>query len=281
MTLFFNFLRINSLINESDLTEDDFHRLFEKRPVLKNRVALLEGNNQLIACNFAANKAHRFAPVHVKTLHKILYSGIDDATAGRFRTFNSVYGTANFEDIEHDLDEFCQKMNGLSSRGDLASVFAFISSDFLRISPFVNGNEQVSRFLCIPFFSRGRGFDFIREDMIEDYNWICSNPSYDGFLNLFRKVHVKKEKNKPKFSSNGAGKKLLKIGEIAVWSDTPVSKIRYWMNFGLFSPKEVKDKGMYLFDPRLVETINQIKKMQARGKDLVYIKNKLARSNED
>lgn len=281
MTIFFDFLRINSLINGSNLTEDDFHRLFERRPVLKNRVTLLEGNNQLIACNFAANKARRFSPDHVRTLHKILYNGIDDATAGRFRTFNSVYGTSNFEDIEQDLDNFCKKMNTLSSRGDLASVFAFISSEFLRIFPFANGNGQVSRFLSIPFFARGRKFDFIREDMIEDYNWICSNPSYDVFLNLFRKIHIKKETNKQKFCSNGAGKKLLKIGEIAVWSDTPVSKIRYWMNFGLFTPKEVKDRGMYLFDPKLVETINQIKKMQARGKDLVYIKNKLARSNED
>lgn len=279
MILLGDFLHINSVLNESDLTEIDFQNLYENKPIRKSKLAIIEGRNQIAASNLAQNLIGEFSITKIKELHKILYRDIDNATAGRFRTYNDRYGTSNFEQIQEDLNEFCCKINEFSIKENVAHALAFINSNFLRISPFVNGNEQVARFLSIPFFTKNNNSKFISISYLNDYLWICNNPNYDAFLSLFQKDHKPKIQKdvikKEKFLSNGSPNRLLKIGEVALWGEVPVSTVRYWMSLKLISPEKVTDSNQYLFRQDIVSVINLIKKLQKKGKSLDYIKNKI------
>lgn len=105
---------------------------------------------------------HPFTVEYILNIHKILMSGFDE-NAGKIRCENRPhrgYGTmtavsyyVDFSEVEDNLKAMCESVEATISAGsvDRMMLISSVITDFLSLSPFLNGNGRMYR-LIIEYF---------------------------------------------------------------------------------------------------------------------------------
>lgn len=255
----------------------------------------LEAVNHAKALDYIKNlakdiKSHQFITEdHIKAVHKIILTGIDDGWAGKYRLTDVFIRGSDTEfpsphAVPYAMKEFIQWLNGQQIAHPVR-VAADTHFKFVSIHPFIDGNGRTARLLMnLVLIMHGYPMAVIRNENRTEYlatfdkarNEMNMQPFYDIVENAVESsldVYIKAGKGEDQVlaplsqSSNKdieADKdgKLLKIGELAKETGETLHTIRHWVEKGLLEISEFTDSGYQLFDRSMIDRISRIRRLQ-------------------
>lgn len=250
-------------------------------------------NDQLEAINHAKavefirtlakeKKGHQFITENdIKTIHRIVLSGINDEWAGRYRESEVFIKGANVEfpqprDIPYHMIEFVQ---WLETQQGVNPVQAAMDAHFkfVSIHPFVDGNGRTGRLLMnLILIINGYPMAIIRnEDRIKYLEAVYTGQmkkdvsmfysviedaeecSLDAYLNAAQDKPVI-----PVLMGKDKEIKLLRIGELAEATRETKPTVRFWTKEGLLSVARITEAGYALYDTKMIEKVKEIRQLQ-------------------
>ncbi|KKR47751.1 MAG: Fic [Candidatus Curtissbacteria bacterium GW2011_GWA1_40_16] len=229
-------------------------------------------------------KGHQFITEDdIKNIHKIVLAGIDDDWAGKYRLSQVFITGAPQEPPGPDevpfrmkkLIEWLKDQQGVHP----ARVAADLHYRFVVIHPFVDGNGRTTRLLMnLVLIQNGYPIAIIKTEEREAYidairkATVTGNP--DDFYSL---VFGAVERSLDAYIAAAKGKSiipffiektelvsesLLQIGKIATLANVAIPTVRYYLEQGFIKPETKSKGGFMLFDPKVVEKIKEIKRLQ-------------------
>ena len=256
----------------------------------------LEAINHADAFDWIQTLVHQEASSLTKRelmhLHSLILKGIDEKNAGTYRNVavrisgSSVVLPNPLKVPELMTDYF----NWLQTTKNLHPVELAAEAHFqlVTIHPFVDGNGRTARLLMnLILLMNGYPPAIIRTR--DRLSYIASlektqlGGSNDDYLKLISKavdrsldIYLKalKGEEEPVFLEEGTVG-LLKIGELAKRSREAVSTLRHWTKEGLLNVFEKTPSGYQLYQPEMLDRINQIKDLKEKRFTLSEIKVKL------
>lgn len=137
----------------SKVTREDIEKIINKKRKPRNKIDK-EIVNSFDAINFAFSKKMRWNTASVKKIHKILFKGLDDEIAGKYKREDNIVGTGGIASITTSKERVSSEMKRLiawlnSMRKKIYPPILAIKFHwkFERIHPFQDGNGRVGRIL--------------------------------------------------------------------------------------------------------------------------------------
>jgi len=279
----------SNAIEGSTLNRSETALVIEKGITVRGKTLRehLEATNHAKAIEFVRSmveKGHQFITEDdIKNIHKIVLAGIDDDWAGKYRLSQVFITGAPQEPPGPDevpfrmkkLIEWLKDQQGVHP----ARVAADLHYRFVVIHPFVDGNGRTTRLLMnLVLIQNGYPIAIIKTEEREAYidairkATVTGNP--DDFYSL---VFGAVERSLDAYIAAAKGKSiipffiektelvsesLLQIGKIATLANVAIPTVRYYLEQGFIKPETKSKGGFMLFDPKVVEKIKEIKRLQ-------------------
>lgn len=243
-------------------------------------------------------KGHQFiTEEHIKTIHKIILTGIDDNWAGKYRRSEVFIRGSNAEfprpnAIPFAMQEFISWLQDIQDKHPVR-----IASDahfkLVSIHPFNDGNGRTSRLLMnLILIMHGYPMAIIRNEdrtaYLATFDKAQKQNNLKPFYNLIEEAvgrsldaYINAGKGKPIMGSLSPTKtnKLLKIGELAKITNETIHTLRFWTGEGLLQVKSYTKSGYQLYEPSMVKRIKKIRQLQKEERlTIAEIKKKLEMS---
>lgn len=224
----------------------------------------------------------------VINIHSLILSKINDDYAGRYRDVPvRIQGSSailpNYMKIPDEMDYFfkqLKKNEGILSVPEQANLAHF---ELVRIHPFIDGNGRTARLLMNYILLKNNFAPALIKkeersvylNSLEEYSVLGKQEKYEIYM--FRTIErgldaYLKLLNKPVSNQK---QKLLKIGALAILSQTSVPTIRHWTRLGIIEVQDYTKGGYQLYNEAMVEKVKKIKELQEQGFSLDKIKYKL------
>ena len=247
----------------------------------------LEAINHAKAVEFVKDlakqkKGHQYITEEdIKAIHRIIFTGIRDEWAGRYRESEVFIKGATVEfplphNVPYHMKEFIQ---WLETRQDTHPVKIAAEAHFKLVSihPFVDGNGRTARLLMnLVLIINGYPMAIIRnEDRIEYLEAVnlgqtkndlqmyyflineAEERSLDAYLNATKGKPVI-----PVLIGKGKETRLLKIGELAEAVRETKATIRFWTKEDLLKVAKLTKGGYALYSSNMVERVREIRRLQ-------------------
>lgn len=237
-----------------------------------------------------ALKSHQYITEgKIKALHKVVLTGIDDKWAGVYRQTLVVIRGAEVElpdphKVPYLMNEFVQWLERQQEKHPV-KLAADAHLKLVSIHPFVDGNGRTARLLMNLILTlNGYPMTVIRTEertrYLDALNTAQTKGNIEPFYNLIETsversldIYLRAARGEPVFHervSSSAGQidlkksapKLLKIGELAKETGKTIHTLHYWTEEGLLEVKERTPGGYALYDPRMIERVKEIGRMQ-------------------
>lgn len=233
----------------------------------------LEAINHAKAFDFIQTLTHKshkeITEQETLDIHRIILKGIDDASAGRYRTIGvRIAGSTailpNPMKVPELMKDFIVWLH--TATGDVVDIAAEAHFKFVCIHPFVDGNGRTARLLMnLILIQAGFPPAIIRkEDRIHYINSI-EHAQLTKDASVFRKIiyhavlrslDLYLEKEQPQRPA------LLTIGKLAKATNETVATIRYWTKEGLLPVAKRSSGGYQLYASDAVQKVKQIRMLQ-------------------
>lgn len=251
---------------------------------------LLEAQNHAEALEFVKELAkkrrgHQFITEEdVKTIHRIIFKGIDDKWAGIYRQVGVFVRGSNAEfpspkEIPKLMRNF---VNWLQSQQEThpVQVAADAHFKFVSIHPFVDGNGRTTRLLMnLILILNGYPTAIIRNEDRSAYLAAFDSARADNNMRPFYNlVEEAVERSLDAYINAAQGKpvmpslvgetveipkdKLLKIGKLAKAAGETISTIRWWTKEDLLKVTAYTESGYLLYKPEEIERAKEIRYLQ-------------------
>ena len=236
-------------------------------------------------------RGHQFIDEgHIKSIHKTILAGIDDYNAGNYRqTEVFIRGVSDvifpqFNEVPIKMRQLIEWLEGQQIIHPVV-VAADLHFKFVTIHPFIDGNGRTGRLLMnLVLLLTGYPLAVIRAEERQEYleslhtlqiqndgtayyKIICKavEKSLDAYINLAQ--------GKPALAHFGkmvsSGQKRLKIGQVARAAQVSIASVRHYIDEGLIRPSGRSVGGFMLFEPKVVEAIGEIKRLQKEERLLI------------
>lgn len=249
----------------------------------------LEAINHAKALDFIKNlagvkKSHQsITEEEILGIHKIILTGINDYAAGCYRSIEVFIRGVDVEftspqKVPRLMENFIHWLEGKQDKHPV-KVAADAHFKLVSIHPFIDGNGRTARLLMnLILIINGYPMAVVRNEERTQYLQAVNTGQVRGDLTLFYKMMVEAvERSLDAFlaavrgksiipffieKAQTSGKNLLQIGTIASLADIPIPTIRYYISEGLIKPEGKSKGGFMLFDPKVVDRIKEIKRLQ-------------------
>lgn len=261
----------------------------------------LEATNHIKAIDFIrqlATSSHQFITEdNIKDIHKIILTGINDQWAGKYRQIQIFIRGAPVEpppanEVSFRMKKLIEWLSGQQQINPV-KVAADFHYRFVAIHPFIDGNGRTARLLLnLILISNSYPIAIIKTDEREVYMSAIQKGTLTNDLSDFYSVItgavdrsldaylalVKGKSIIPYFVEKEGlyDNNLLQIGQVAQLANVSIPTIRYYVSLLLIFPEKRSKGGFMLFDPKTVETIKEIKRLQKEERLTIFeIKEKL------
>ncbi|MBI4157493.1 Fic family protein [Candidatus Woesebacteria bacterium] len=303
-------LKIELTYSSNAIEGNTLTRLETAEVVERGVSAVLKGKplkDQLEAINHAKavefirslaknKKSHQFITEEdIKKIHRIILAGINDEWAGRYRESEVFIKGSSVEfpqphKVPYHMAEFVQ---WLETQQDSHPVRVAADAHFKLVSihPFVDGNGRTARLLMnLIMLINGYPVAIIRNEDRTGYLEAVNLGQTKGDLEMFYAVIEEAEERSleaylsavkgkpviPILMGKGRSIKLLRIGELAEAARETKATIRFWTNEGLLKIAKTTEVGYALYNPKMIERTQEIRRLQAEERlSVVEIKKKL------
>lgn len=230
-------------------------------------------------------------------MHSLILKRIDDANGGIYRTVDvSISGSDVRLPSPVKVPELMERfIKWLTDKHELHPVRIAVDAHYKLVSihPFVDGNGRTGRLLMNLLLMQA-GFppavirNEVRREYIQSLEYAQKTDDMSRYYDFTYKEIERSTKQylsqiKPSeavASHNTAelGEKvvLLKIGELAKWTNETVPTVRFWTTEGLLQVADRTEGGLWLYEPKVVEQIKEIRRLQNEQRlTIVEIKERL------
>lgn len=250
----------------------------------------MEAINHAKALEFIKNlakqrKAHQFITEDdVKTVHKIILSGIMDEWAGKYRQNQVFIRGTDFDlptpqQVPSLMKHFIQWLNGQQEEHPVR-IASIAHYKFEGIHPFLDGNGRVGRLLMnLILIINGYPMAIIKNEERTAYlNAFRIGQSTSDWSLLLNLIEIAVERSLDAYTNAAEGKavlpslmgestkrsedKFLKIGELAKAAKMSVSTIRWWTKEGLLKVAKFTKGGYQLYDLSQIDKAKEIRYLQ-------------------
>jgi len=294
----------SNAIEGSTLNRSETALVIEKGITVRGKTLRehLEATNHAKAIDFVRSmieKGHQFiSEDDIKNIHKIVLAGIDDEWAGKYR-LRQVFITGapqeppGPEEVPYrmkKLIEWLKDQQGVHP----VKVAADLHYRFVVIHPFVDGNGRTTRLLMnLVLLQNGYPIAIIKTEEREAYIDSIRKATVTGNLDDFYSLafgaversldaYIAAAKGKsiiPFFieKTELVSENLLQIGKVATLANVAIPTVRYYIDQGFIKPETKSEGGFMLFDPKVVEKIKEIKRLQKEQRlSIAEIKKRLS-----
>lgn len=285
-----------SRIETAEVLERGITAVIKGKP-LKDQLEALNHAKALefiktLAQNF---KSHQYiTEENIKTIHKIILTGINDEWAGRYRKTEVFIRGSNVDlpqphKVPYMMAQFIKWLQGIQEHP--VQIAADTHYKFVSIHPFIDGNGKTARLLMnLILLIHGYPLAIIRNEERTDYlealNIAQTKDSLQRFYTIIETAvehtldaYINAAQGKPALSILTKIPKtetLLKIGDLAKESGETIHTIRFWTKEGLLEVKELTKGGYQLYDTSMIEKVKEIRRMQNEERlTIAEIKEKL------
>jgi len=251
-------------------------------------------------------KSHQFiTEKHIKDIHGIILTGIDDQWAGKYRqTEIFIKGT----DVEFPMPDkvpylmagFIRWLEGKQEEHPVR-IAADAHFKFVSIHPFIDGNGRTARLLMnLVLVINSYPMAIIRNEDRTKYLQAVNRGQKENDLKPFYRIteeavdrsldaYINASKGKSPIPSLTKSIKpdkktffrLLKIGDLAKKTYETVPTIRYWTKEGLLEVADYTKGGYQLYDRSMIKRIEKIRRLQKEKRlSIAEIKKELEKLNQ-
>lgn len=237
---------------------------------------------EFVRCLAGKKKGHQFVTEEdIKTIHKIILTGINDEWAGRYRESEVFIKGASVEfplpyKVPYYMQEFIQWLEAKQGEHPVR-IAADAHFRLVSIHPFVDGNGRCARLLMnLILIINGYPMAIIRNEDRIDYLEVVNIGQTGGGLEAFYSVIEKAEERSLNAYLNATkgkpvipvlmGKekeiRLLKISELAEAVRETKATIRFWTKEGLLEIAKLTKGGYALYDTKMIELAGKIRHLK-------------------
>jgi len=214
----------------------------------------------------------------IRQIHRYILVAIDDINAGYYRNIpvrisGSVVILPNPRKVPELMADFIEWLH--SSTQNPIEIAALAHYKLVTIHPFVDGNGRTARLLMnLILMIYGYPPAIIRPEDRLAYIKSLENAQLGGSLDKYialiaraversLDIYLKavKGENAKQFENSA---ELMKIGQLAAKTNTPISTIRYWVQEELLEITSITPSGYWLFEPGSMAQVEQIKDLQQK-----------------
>lgn len=294
----------SNAIEGSTLNRSETALVIEKGITVRGKTLRehLEATNHAKAIDFIRSmveKSHQFTSEDdIKIIHKIVLAGIDDDWSGKYR-LRQVFITGAPqeppppEEVPYRMKkmiEWLKDQQGVHP----AKVAADLHYRFVVIHPFVDGNGRTTRLLMnLVLMQNGYPIAIIKTEDREAYMGAIRKATVSGDLDEFYTlIYGAVERSLDAYIAAAKGKSiipffiektalasenLLQIGKVAALANVAIPTVRYYIAQGFIKFETKSEGGFMLFDPKVVEKIKEIKRLQKEERlSIAEIKKRLS-----
>jgi len=256
----------------------------------KSLVEHLEATNHAKALQkvlkLAQGKTKDLTEHSVLDVHETILRGIDDSHAGHYRSIavrisGSMVVLPNPVKVPDLMSRFTQEITGAQKLHPV-ELAAEAHYQLVTLHPFIDGNGRTARLLMnLILMQNGYPPALIRKrDRLryiksleqaqlggskEDYYKIVGEAVDRSFDVYLKALSQEEEVAKP-------APELLRIGQLAKLTGETNATLRFWTKEGLLEVADTTDAGYQLFDPSMIELIQEIRRLQGERCTLKEIK---------
>lgn len=242
-------------------------------------------------------KSHQYITEEkIKEIHKIIFTGINDEWAGRYRQTEVFIRGSNIDlpqphKVAYTMAEFVQWLQGIQEHAVRVSADAHFK--FVSIHPFVDGNGRTARLLMnLILLIHGYPMAIIRSEERTQYLEALNiaqtkgniQPFYGIVENAVERIldaYINAAQGKPvllTLTKTPKKETLIGIGDLAKETGETVYTIRFWTKEGLLTVKDYSQGGYQLYDPVMIEQAKEIRRLQSEERlTIAEIKERLKR----
>lgn len=265
---------------------------------------LLEARNHAEALDFIKTlskklKGHQFiTEAHIKVIHKIILTGIEDGWAGVYRLVEVFIRGSNAEfpppkEVPVLMKKLTRWLAGQQETHPVRMA-ADAHFKFVAIHPFKDGNGRTGRLLMnLILILNDYPMAIIRQEERTNYlstfdsarNQNNMQPFYDLIFDSVERsldAYINAAEGRavlPSLLGKSAKiteSKLLKIGELAKATNETIPTIRWWTKEGLLKVAKLTKSGYQLYNPSEIDRAKEIRYLQDEQRlTLAEIKAKL------
>ena len=259
----------------------------------KTLVEHLEATNHAAALNtvleLAESKTTTLTERAIRGLHETILKGIDDANAGCYRTIavrisGSMVVLPNPTKVPDLMTRFIAEMTAANDHNPV-ELAAEAHYQLVTIHPFIDGNGRTARLLMnLILMQHGYPPALIRKrdrlryiQSLEQAQLGGSKEAYyriiaeavDRSFDIYLRALDGGDEPAVKPASR------LRIGQLAKLTGETNATLRFWTQSGLLIVADVTDVGYQLYDPKMVDRVQQIRELQGKRYTLKEISAKL------
>lgn len=219
----------------SKVTRNDIEKIIKKRKKPKTKLDK-EIINSLNAINFAFSDKMKWNTASIKKIHKILFTGIDNEIAGRYKKENNIIGIGGIASITTPKEKVKKEMKELmiwfnkKRKTEYPPILALeFHWRFERIHPFQDGNGRVGRillnalllnyfFMPVIFFSENhQAYSSSIAKAIEGHNKKLGKYFIEQIKKTLKRIEEYKEQGIIKGGSPSTGRWEIQKGRIKIY----------------------------------------------------------------
>lgn len=216
-------------------------------------------------------KSHQYITEEkIKTIHKIILTGINDEWAGRYRETEVFIRGFNVDlpqpkKVPYMMKKFVRWIQDIQEHP--VRVASDAHYKFVSIHPFIDGNGRAGRLLMnLVLLIHGYPMAIIQNEERTQYlNAINTAQSKGDLQPFYTIIKTAVERMLDAYINAAQGKpvfKLLRIGELAKETGETLHAIRHWIEEELVGVAEHTKAGYQLFDRSMIERIKEIRRLQ-------------------
>lgn len=256
----------------------------------KSLVEHLEARNHAVALDWVREQSDRevrsIVERDVLHIHGIILKGIDDVSAGSYRSApvrvaGSAFVFPNYRKVPELMPEF---IAFLKQAADMHPVQLAAEAHYrlVTIHPFLDGNGRTARLLMnMILLMKGYPEAVIRKrDRLNYIKALEKAQMSESMDDYFKLISISVERSLDMYLEAAKGRenkwydeeRLLKIGELAKQTGENNSTIRHWMKEGLLAVADTTESGYQLYDYDMIERIGKIQALKKKRYTLKEIK---------
>lgn len=290
-------------IEGNTLTRQETALVLEKGITIEGKTIRehLEATNHQKAINFIrsiARKGHQYITENdIKSIHKLILTGIEDRWAGVYRQSQVFIRGAATEPpppqkVPGRMGKLIEWLGSIQGEHPV-KVAADFHFRFVDIHPFIDGNGRTARLLMnLVLLGHGYPIAIIKTEERQAYMKAIEEGILTGSLEQFYSViagavgrsldaWTAAAQGKPVtayfIDQEDTKKNLVFIGTVAAEASVSIPTVRYYVSQGLIQPVQKSQGGFMQFDPSTAQRIKKIKQWQREERrTLKEIKARLA-----